>query len=146
MKIKLPDAHGRLSAYTLEGTPLAARKPKAAFNRIAFAAAHVVADAFAASDPSGSPTIDWDKTLAYRRYLLDLGFGIAEAMDTSQRGMGLDWPRAHELIGRSLKDAGKRASMIYSGCGTEQLAARRCSLARRRGARLSRTAPRHPET
>jgi hypothetical protein len=81
----------------------------------------VVADPFAASDPSGSPAIDWDKTLAYRRYLLDLGFGIAEAMDTSQRGMGLDWPGAHELISRSLKDAGKRAGLIFSGCGTEQL-------------------------
>ena len=122
MKIKLPDSEGRLTNYELLGNPLPTRKPKAPFNRMAFAAAHVVANPFAASDPSGSPTIDWDKTLAYRRYLLNQGFGIAEAMDTSQRGMGLDWAKAHELIGHSLRDAGSRASMIYSGCGTDHLA------------------------
>jgi len=122
MKIKLPGADGRPTTYTFQGSPLAARKPKTPFNRIALAAAHVVADPFAANDPSGAPAIDWDTTLAYRRYLLDLGFGIAEAMDTSQRGMGLDWPNALELIGRSLKDAGKRAHLIYSGCGTDHLA------------------------
>ncbi|MFM8747866.1 MAG: dihydrodipicolinate synthase family protein [Aestuariivirga sp.] len=116
MKITLPDG-----AYRLRAEPLAIRKPRTAFNRVAFAAAHVVADARTAADPSGPPALDWDRTLAYRRYLLDLGFGIAEAMDTSQRGMGLDWPRALELITRSLKDAGPRAQRIYSGCGTDQL-------------------------
>lgn len=116
MKITFPDG-----AYRLRAEPLAIRKPRTAFNRVAFAAAHVVADARTAADPSGPPALDWDRTLAYRRYLLDLGFGIAEAMDTSQRGMGLDWPRALELISRSLKDAGPRAQRIYSGCGTDQL-------------------------
>lgn len=116
MKITFPDG-----AYRLRAEPLAIRKPRTAFNRVAFAAAHVVADARTAADPSGPPSLDWDRTLAYRRYLLDLGFGIAEAMDTSQRGMGLDWPRALELISRSLKDAGPRAQRIYSGCGTDQL-------------------------
>jgi hypothetical protein len=81
----------------------------------------VVADALSAADPSGPPAIDWKSTLAYRRYLLDLGFGIAEAMDTSQRGMGLDWPRALELITRSLDEAGPRKHLIFSGCGTDQL-------------------------
>lgn len=123
MKIKLPNAHGASEAYSLTGDPLPIRRPRAPFNRVAFAAAHVVADPFAESDPSGSPTIDWDRTLAFRSYLLDLGFGIAEAMDTSQRGMGLDWPKALELIGHSLTSAGKRAGMIYSGCGTDQLPA-----------------------
>ena len=116
MKIRFPDG-----AYTLRADPLAPRKPKSPFNRVAFAAAHVVADALSASDPSGPPAIDWDRTLAYRRHLLDLGFGIAEAMDTSQRGMGLDWASALELIKRSLADAGKRKDLIYSGCGTDQL-------------------------
>ncbi|MFO1034765.1 MAG: dihydrodipicolinate synthase family protein [Hyphomicrobiales bacterium] len=111
-----------MADYTLTGSPLPIRPPKVAFNRIAFAAAHVVADPFAASDPTGAPAIDWERTLAYRAHLLDLGFGIAEAMDTSQRGMGLDWPRAHELIRRSLKAAGKRAPMIASGVGTDHLA------------------------
>jgi hypothetical protein len=117
MKIKLPEGN-----YTLTGEPLKAKKPKAPFNRVAFAAAHVVADALSPADPSGPPAIDWKSTLSYRRHLHDLGFGIAEAMDTSQRGMGLDWPRALKLITRSLKDAGPRATQIYSGCGTDQLA------------------------
>ena len=98
------------------GEPIAVRKPKAPFNRVAFAAAHVVADPL-----SSAGALDWDKTLAFRHYLLDQGFGIAEAMDTSQRGMGLDWPLAHELITRSLKSAGPEASRIYSGCGTDHL-------------------------
>lgn len=121
MRITLPDAKGRMSAYVLRGTPIVAKSPKLPFNRIAFAAAHVVADPLAAGDPSARPAIDWDSTLAFRAHLLDLGFGIAEAMDTSQRGMGLDWPAAHELIKRSLKAAGKHAGKIASGVGTDQL-------------------------
>jgi hypothetical protein len=124
MRIKLPGTDGTISAYRLVGRPLAARKPRAPFNRIAYAAAHVVADPLSDGDPSGPPAIDWERTVAYRRHLLDLGFGIAEAMDTSQRGMGLDWPRALELIERSLKDAGRRAPFIASGCGTDHLEAR----------------------
>jgi len=116
MKITFPDG-----AYRLRAEPLAIRKPRTPFNRVAFAAAHVVAEARSNADPSGQPALDWERTLAYRRHLLDLGFGIAEAMDTSQRGMGLDWPRALELISRSLKDAGPRAQRIFSGCGTDQL-------------------------
>jgi hypothetical protein len=122
MKIQLPTAKGGLETYRLTGEPLALRKPRAPFNRIAFAAAHVVVDHKSNADPSGKPDIDWKATLAYRRYLLDQGFGIAEAMDTSQRGMGLDWARALELISRSLKDAGPgRSTLIYSGCGTDHL-------------------------
>ena len=116
MRIKLPEG-----SYTLRAEPLGIRKPRAPFSRVAFAAAHVVADALSSSDPSGPAAIDWEATLAYRRRLLDLGFGIAEAMDTSQRGMGLDWPRALELITRSLADAGPRAGQVYSGCGTDHL-------------------------
>ena len=116
MKMRFPDG-----SYTLLADPLKTKKPKSPFNRTAFAAAHVVADALSAVDPSGPPAIDWKSTLAYRRYLLDLGFGIAEAMDTSQRGMGLDWPRALELITRSLDEAGPRKHLIFSGCGTDQL-------------------------
>lgn len=116
MRIKLPEG-----SYTLRAEPLGILKPRAPFSRVAFAAAHVVADALSSSDPSGPAAIDWEATLTYRRRLLDLGFGIAEAMDTSQRGMGLDWPRALELITRSLADAGPRAGQVYSGCGTDHL-------------------------
>jgi hypothetical protein len=118
MKIKFPDG-----VYKLRGEPLAARKSKTPFKRIAFAAAHVVADPLAGADPSGAPSIDWKATLRYRKHVLDLGFGIAEAMDTSQRGMGLDWPNALELIRRSLDAAGDRASQIASGVGTDHLSA-----------------------
>ena len=116
MKIRLPSAEGKSESYHLVGEPIAVRKPKAPFNRVAFAAAHVVADPL-----SSVPALDWDKTLVFRHYLLDQGFGIAEAMDTSQRGMGLDWPVALELISRSLKSVGSEASRIYSGCGTDHL-------------------------
>ncbi len=115
MKIDLPTASGRTLPYKLTTTPLKIRTPKTPFNRIAFAAAHVVAD------PFSNGGIDWKATLAYRRYLLKQGFGIAEAMDTSQRGMGLDWPTALDLIKRSLTDAGEKASLIFSGCGTDHL-------------------------
>jgi hypothetical protein len=116
MKIRFPDGN-----YTLLADPLKPRKHKAPFNRTAFAAAHVVADALTGADPSGPPAIDWERTLAYRRHLLDLGFGIAEAMDTSQRGMGLDWRSALELITRSLAEAGPRSNRVFSGAGTDQL-------------------------
>jgi Protein of unknown function (DUF993) len=108
-------------AYKLRGTPLPRGKPTKQFNRVAFAAAHVVADPFSNADPSVQPAIDWSKTLAYRTHLLDLGFGIAEAMDTSQRGMGLDWPNALELIRQSLVNAGSRKDQIASGCGTDHI-------------------------
>ncbi len=121
MKIKLPGANRTIETYHLQGEPIPVRKPRAPFNRVAYAAAHVVADPRSGGDPSGAAAIDWEATLAYRRHLLDLGFGIAEAMDTSQRGMGLDWPAALELITRSLDAAGPRASQVYSGCGTDQL-------------------------
>jgi hypothetical protein len=114
MKINLPDSSGKAIPFKLVTEPLKTKTPKTPFNRVAFAAAHVVADPIKGG-------IDWKGTLAYRRHLLGLGFGIAEAMDTSQRGMGLDWPTALELIKRSLKDAGDKSSLIYSGCGTDHL-------------------------
>jgi hypothetical protein len=116
MKIRLPATQGKFETYHLVGEPITIRKPKTPFNRVAFAAAHVVADPL-----NSTGVLDWDKTLAFRHYLLNQGFGIAEAMDTSQRGMGLDWPMAHELVARSLKSAGPNASQIFSGCGTDHL-------------------------
>src|SRR5580698_8763578 len=81
-------------------------------SRIAYAAAHVVA---------GEDGIDWESTLAYRRHLWSYGLGVAEAMDTSQRGMGLSWEQARELIGRSLEEALACRGMIACGAGTDQL-------------------------
>jgi Protein of unknown function (DUF993) len=118
MKINLPSG-----VYDLNGTPPEVVPPSTPFNRVAFAAAHVVADATSNNNPSEAAAIDWPRTLAYREYLLNLGFGIAEAMDTSQRGMGLSWPNALELIRQSLAHAGSRAHLIASGCGTDHLQA-----------------------
>src|SRR5258706_9177458 len=103
-------------ARTLPG----ARPP---FNRIAYAAAHVVADPLADADPWLEGAIDWERTIAFRRHLWSLGLGVAEAMDTAQRGMGLDWPTSLELIRRSLAAArATPGALIACGAGTDQLA------------------------
>jgi Protein of unknown function (DUF993) len=121
MMLMLPNEEGTMQNYNLQGEPLAAAPPAKPFDRVVYAAAHVVANPFSNADPSHAADIDWDKTLAFRSHLLDLGFGIAEAMDTSQRGMGLDWGRARTLIDKSLRNAGSRAQLIASGCGTDHL-------------------------
>ena len=128
MQITLPSADGRtLAPYALRApgafTPAA---PGTCFNRIAYSAAHVVADARAAIDPWLQCAVDWDATIAYRQRLWSLGLGVAEAMDTAQRGMGLDWPTSLELIRRSLDAArdhlGTLVAQIACGCGTDHLA------------------------
>jgi len=94
------------------------------FNRLAFAAVHVVADPLSERDAWVEPAIDWERTIAYRRQLWSLGFGVAEAMDTAQRGMGLDWGNSLELIRQSVSAATDvPGAMIFSGAGTDQLAA-----------------------
>jgi hypothetical protein len=122
--INLPNPDRSISAYTLTGTPIALeRREAAAFPRIAYAAAHVVADPLATYDPWLSPAIDWETTLNFRHRLWDLGLGIAEAMDTAQRGMGLGWAEAQELIRRSQAEARTRPdALIAYGAGTDHLA------------------------
>jgi len=95
-------------------------RPKKAFARKALAAAHVVADPLSTKEPWLYAAIDWDATLAYRQHLWSWGFGVAEAMDTAQRGMGLDWKNSLELIGRSIRAAGK-GNVVASGAGTDHL-------------------------
>jgi len=121
--VSLPDETGRPVAYRMRAAPIAVPTGPHRFNRVAFSAAHVVADPFAGREPTVGPAIDWEKTLGFRRRLLDLGLGIAEAMDTAQRGTGLDWPGALELISRSLAAAAPpERERIFSGVGTDQLA------------------------
>ena len=127
LKINLPAADGPLETFVLSEPRAYPDKAQAAFNRVAFSAAHVVADARAAVDPWIDSALDWEQTLAYREYLWGLGLGVAEAMDTAQRGMGLDWPTSLELITRSVKAARAwekregRPALIFSGCGTDHL-------------------------
>jgi hypothetical protein len=122
----LPVAGGRVERYALKNAALPTvgdRIASPAFNRVAYAAAHVVVDPLAETDPHLDAAIDWDATLKFRHYLWDLGFGVAEAMDTAQRGMGLDWPGALELIRRSLAEARSRpGAVIGCGAGTDHLA------------------------
>ena len=96
----------RCAARRRSPTSAAERRP---FTRIAYSAAHVVADPLAAVDPWLDAALDWDATIAYRQRLWSLGLGVAEAMDTAQRGMGLDWPTSLELIRRSLDAAQRHA-------------------------------------
>ena len=121
--LSLPAPGGSLAPYTLTGTPVAPAPRRAAdFPRVAFAAAHVVADPLAEHDPWLAPAIDWDRTLAFRHRLWDLGLGVAEAMDTAQRGMGLGWAEAQELIRRALAEARSRDdALIACGAGTDHL-------------------------
>ncbi|MBY5819308.1 dihydrodipicolinate synthase family protein [Rhizobium leguminosarum] len=120
--INLP-LDGKIVPYTLTGTPIAlAKRDAKAFPRIAFAAAHVVADPLADNDPWLTPVIDWERTLAFRHRLWDLGLGVAEAMDTAQRGMGLGWPEARDLLRRALAEAaGRKDALIACGAGTDHL-------------------------
>jgi hypothetical protein len=126
-EITLPKADGSLERYTL-GAPKSFDTGMSAdkLPRIAYAAAHVVADPLADNDPWLDTAIDWDATLAYRRHLWSLGLGVAEAMDTAQRGMGLDWNGSLELIRRSVAAASDFSgnALIASGAGTDHLALR----------------------
>ena len=110
------------TTYAMRRRPSRFLRGRTVSTALAFSAAHVVADPFAATEPSVGPAIDWTGTLAFRRHLLDLGLGIAEAMDTAQRGGGLDWSGARELIGKSLAGGLARGARAdFSGVGTDQL-------------------------
>jgi hypothetical protein len=122
-QLRLPRLDGSFEAYSTGAPspwPSHAAPPR---TRLAVAAAHVVADPLATVDPWLQPALDWDATLAYRRYLWDLGLSVAEAMDTAQRGMGLDWAMSRELIRRSLDEARAvgAADRIACGAGTDHL-------------------------
>jgi hypothetical protein len=119
--LKLPQADRTVIDYAVGPAPRypAANAPLRA--RVAYAAVHLVADPLADTTPISPVQLDWDATLAYRHYLWSLGFAVAEAMDTAQRGMGLDWTTAQELIRRSLAEARAVGGAIACGAGTDHV-------------------------
>jgi hypothetical protein len=120
--LDLPTATGDLAPYTTGAPRDFGAAPKRPFNRLALAAAHVVADPLADVDPWLEPAVDWDRTIAFRRHLWHLGLGVAEAMDTAQRGGGMDWPTSLELIRRSVEAAREvPGAVVASGAGTDHL-------------------------
>ena len=119
--IKLVRPDGSLYNYSPIREPLVPAARKSFATRVAFAAAHVVVDPLRTSEPLTHPVVDWESTLAYREYLWSLGFGVAEAMDTAQRGMGLNWLLALELNQRSTAAAKARGAVVASGAGTDHL-------------------------
>ncbi len=120
---KILSSRGSVEHYKFHGEPVnISAVGEREWNREVFAAAHVVASPTLSPRNSARSAIDWDSTLAYRDYLWDLGFGVAEALDTAQRGMGVDWSDSLELINRSVAHAKSRGnSPIVCGAGTDQL-------------------------
>ena len=121
--VRLPQPDGSLRTIELAAPRAWAEHPRPYTRRIAFAAAHVVADPYGENVPGAPAAVDWDATLAFRRHLFRYGLGVAEAMDTAQRNMGLDWPATQELISRSAAQARELGARIASGVGTDHLPA-----------------------
>ncbi|MFJ4906824.1 dihydrodipicolinate synthase family protein [Streptomyces sp. NPDC093249] len=119
--IRLPGPDGGTREHEPRTAPLALAPAGPPASRTVFAAAHVVADPFARTAPDAPAAVDWDATLAFRRHLWSHGLGVAEAMDTAQRGMGLDWAGAAELIRRSAAEAKAVGGRIACGVGTDRL-------------------------
>jgi len=123
LSLKLPGAYRSMETYRLAASRAFPARLEGTLNRVAFSAAHVVSDPRADVDPWLTASIDWDKTIAFREHVWNLGLGVAEAMDTAQRGMGLDWPTSLELIQRSVRAAKLRGNaLVFSGAGTDHLA------------------------
>ncbi|HEY2173325.1 MAG TPA: dihydrodipicolinate synthase family protein [Mycobacteriales bacterium] len=120
VSLRLPAPAGVVRTITLDEPP---KWPTggALRSRSVYAAAHVVADPLADNAPGAPAVVDWDATLAFRRHLWSLGLGVADAMDTAQRGAGLDWPAVQELIRRSGKEAAAVGGRLVCGAGTDQL-------------------------
>src|ERR671910_2038882 len=120
--LTLPRADGTLASYSLSGRAPITAPPGPITSRVGMAAVHVVADPRAAINPTLEVAVDWEATLAFRRYVWSLGLAVAEAMDTAQRGMGFDWTAARELIKRSVAESRTvPGAVLASGAGTDHL-------------------------
>src|SRR5262249_13880975 len=126
--VRLPRHDGSSVVHRLREPTRWATPPAPFVRRIAFAAAHVVPRPLAENAPGGRAELDWDATLAFRRHLWSYGLGVAEAMDTAQRNMGVDWGTARELIRRSAAEARACGGRIAAGAGTDHLTGERPAL------------------
>ena len=117
--IELPAVDGGWHTVELAEPRAWPEHPDGFVSRRAFAAAHVAADPLGVNVPGAPAAVDWDSTLGFRRELFRYGFAVAEAMDTAQRNMGLDWPAAQELVRRSAAQARELGGRIASGAGTD---------------------------
>ncbi len=119
--LQLLDSEGRLERVQLAAAP-GFRSPKARpSSRVAFAAAHVVPRTSAENVPGHPADIDWDATLAFRHHVWSWGLGVADAMDTAQRNMGLDWAATAELIQRSAAEARSVNGELVVGVNTDHV-------------------------
>ena len=125
LELKLPTINGGLENYRVGESSIFAPPSEPLRSRICYSAAHVVADPLANINPKLETAIEWDATLAYRHHLWRYGLGVAEAMDTAQRGMGLNWDDAKELIKRSVNEAKSVGGLIACGAGTDRVTADR---------------------
>lgn len=121
--VHLLTSSGTVEYYTLAEPRELPKVSESPLPRVAYAAAHVVRDPLVAASPMLDAAIDWDATLAYRRHLWGLGLGVAEAMDTAQRGTGLPYPAALELMRRSIAEARDfgAGARLACGVGTDHL-------------------------
>ena len=126
----LPQPDGTLRRHVLSEPRAWPTPTRPLLSRVAYAAVHVVSDPLREPNGSGRAQLDWEATLAFRRHIWSYGLGVAEAMDTAQRGSGLDWPVAQELIARSAAEATAVGGRIVCGVGTDQLPAGPATLAK----------------
>jgi hypothetical protein len=121
VSIRLPDGEGNPELVHLATPPPWSRPDRPLASRSVYAAAHVIPRIWADTTPGAPADVDWDQTIAYRHAIWSYGVGVADAMDTAQRGMGLDWATARELISRSGAAARDTGGLLVCGAGTDQL-------------------------
>jgi hypothetical protein len=128
-ELVLPTAGGGTVRHAMHEPVDYARHPEPFASRTVLAAAHVVVDARADYQPGQGAPVDWEATIAFRKHLFGYGVGIAEAMDTSERGPdGLTWPQAQQLIRLGVAAAHEAGAAVVAGAGTDQLTSPRPAL------------------
>lgn len=124
----LLDAAGAVTDAELREGGGYSRPASPLVSRVAYAAAHVVPKVHADNTPGQPADIDWDSTLAFRRNVYSWGLGVADAMDTAQRNMGLDAAATRELISRSAEVAREEGGSVVVGVNTDHVAESHISL------------------